>query len=667
MRLSYKIIIPFVFVIVFSIFFIGIFSFRFIKNALLEEEFLRFNSVILSFNKTLDASHFVDPFSPLAQQKFEEFAKQIFNPAIARFTIWSRDQVVLYSDLKSVIDYHSPDHQDLIRLFDTQKAFFLEKDKDVNKPKQSDVGDFMNVYIPIKLEGKLVGAVEAHLAVDSLLAPVNNQFKAIFFILVGSGFLMLAAIFIIINIFVIRPIAQLKEASREIQLGNFDYQISPSSSDEIGNLVLAFGEMARKLKDSFSTLGKKATELRETIGLIEKQKRYLEDSQKAVINVLEDSKALEAVLKEERDRSQAIIFSIAEGLFVVDKNFKIILTNPAAEDFFEVSFNEVVGKDVREVFKIFKEQGEVLGDKENPLAKAISSGASVIIKLEDNLYFRTKIGKSFPVIMSVAPFRGDGIVGAVVVFINATEEKKLSDAKTGFISVASHQLRTPLTSIRWFSEMLIGGDAGPINEKQKIFMDYIYKGTERMISLVNLLLQIARVEMGRLKIKVTRVDLKAFTIKVILALKPIFDEKSQKVEIKSEPDLLPLILLDEDVIYQVVQNLLSNANRYSPAKSTIYVSIVAKDGFIEYSVKDHGIGIPKAQQGKIFEKFFRANNALKAVPEGTGLGLSLVKFLVEELRGKIWFESEEGKGSIFYFTIPIQGMKSKAGEVKLTV
>ena len=125
--------------------------------------------------------------------------------------------------------------------------------------------------------------------------------------------------------------------------------------------------------------------------------------------------------------------------------------------------------------------------------------------------------------------------------------------------------------------------------------------------------------------------------------------------------------MDKDVIWQVIQNLISNANRYTPAHRKITISILQKDAMAEFSIKDNGIGIPKDSQHKIFEKFFRADNALKLVPEGSGLGLSLVKSLVEDWGGKIWLESEEGAGTTFYFTVPLTGMMPVEGDVTIVI
>jgi signal transduction histidine kinase len=251
--------------------------------------------------------------------------------------------------------------------------------------------------------------------------------------------------------------------------------------------------------------------------------------------------------------------------------------------------------------------------------------------------------------------------------VTVAQLKKLNDAKTGFISVASHQLRTPLTSMRWFSELLLGEDAGKINEQQQKFVERIHDGTERMTALVNLLLQIARVEAGRVRITPAPVDLKVASEEIVLTLKKLFDDKKQKVVVTTKPEPFPPVAVDKEVVWQVILNLLTNANRYSPVEGTIAVAIVQKDKTIEYSVTDQGIGIPESAKSRIFEKFFRAENALKAVPEGTGLGLNLVKLLVEGWGGQIWFESEVGKGTTFYFTIPLAGMKAKEGEVTIRV
>lgn len=398
-----------------------------------------------------------------------------------------------------------------------------------------------------------------------------------------------------------------------------------------------------------------------------KNQERAEETKIALFNILEDIKQSEIKLKEERDKIQTIISSIGEGLVVINNDYKIILMNNVAEKFFGILINEAEGKDLKNVVNILKGEEEI-PDNEQPAMQVLKFGKAVGAGVNDNFYAKVSSGKKIPIGFIISPLRKDGvIIAAIIIFRDITEEKSLDEAKSNFISISSHQLRTPLTSMRWFAEMLIGGDAGPITEEQKHFVERIYQATERMINLVNLLLQLARVEAGRLKVEPMLLNLENLTQSVAISLKADLDKKSQKVEIVVNPDPFPEILLDQEIIWQVIQNLISNASRYSPEGKNIQVSIIKKDGLVECSVKNQGIGIPKSQKDKIFERFFRADNALKMVPEGSGLGLSLVKLLVEEWGGKIWFDSEENKGATFFFTIPVGGMKKKEGEVKLAV
>ena len=445
--------------------------------------------------------------------------------------------------------------------------------------------------------------------------------------------------------------------------------VTPPGILEIERLgVLSREELEKKVIVRTKESDEKREKLEQTVAELEKANKELESTKAAVLNLLEDGRALDEQLKKERDRAQAIISSMDEGLFVVDKEYKVVLMNKAAEKLLGIPAIDAVGKDLTGLVSIFKD-GKELPQNERPVGKTLQSGEQIAYGLGDNVQAVARSGTKFFIALSTVPLLGSGgtVTGAMVIFRNINEEKKLDDAKTGFISIASHQLRTPLTSMRWFSEMLLAGDAGALNEEQKHFVERVYQGTDRMIDLVNLLLQIARVEGGRIKIEPVRIDFKTLTNGVALTLKAILDKKMQTVEVTADADPLPLILMDQEVVWQVVQNLLSNASRYSPEKAVIKVSISTKGSMLEYAVKDSGIGIPKDQQAGIFEKFFRAENALKTVPEGSGLGLSLVKSLVEEWDGKVWFESEENKGATFYFTVPRSGMKKRAGEVGLKV
>ncbi len=371
----------------------------------------------------------------------------------------------------------------------------------------------------------------------------------------------------------------------------------------------------------------------------------LESAEEAMLNLLEDSKELEG-------RLSAIISSMGEGLIVVDINLKIVLINSMAEKLLEISSEKAVGKKINEIISLLKGEEKVLTE-ELPVVKTLKTGEAVSIDLEDNYYYQLPSGRKFPVILSDAPLKGDNITGAVVIFKDVTNEKALDESKTSFISTASHQLRTPLTAIRWYTEMLNAGDAGPLSDDQKKFLSEIYGGVLRLGDTLNLLLTLARIEGGRIKIKAEKINISQFTDNLIKELEPSIKKKNISVEIKSNCKEIPDINLEPALLSQVITNLLSNAIRYTNEDGHIEIGISCNGKEMIYYIKDNGIGIPEDQKNKIFEKFFRAENAMIKVPDGNGLGLVLVKSLVELWKGKVWFESELGKGTAFYFTIPI--------------
>ena len=383
-------------------------------------------------------------------------------------------------------------------------------------------------------------------------------------------------------------------------------------------------------------------------------------------SAIEQVAAFANIADHQRNTYMLLLSSIGEGVLVLDMAKKITITNKAAELIIGCPIADLVDSNFVDTVKILGPDGKVVGlefiekvyrDKQ---VFSVNNMLIVCAKRLDAI--------SVPVVMVFSPIvdKHGEPQGIIITLRDVREERALEEARISFISIASHQLRTPLTSMRWFAEMLMDGDVGALTEDQRHYLERIYQGTDRMISLVNLLLQIARVEAGRVKITPTPSDLKVVTSGVLITLKAILDAKAQKVEIVT-PEPVPIITMDQDVVWQVIQNLLSNASRYAPERSTITVRIISKDGNLVYSVEDKGIGIPESAKGRIFEKFFRAENALKAVPEGSGLGLSLVKLLVEGWGGKIWFDSKEGKGTTFYFTIPLAGMNAKEGEVGIMV
>lgn len=244
-----------------------------------------------------------------------------------------------------------------------------------------------------------------------------------------------------------------------------------------------------------------------------------------------------------------------------------------------------------------------------------------------------------------------------------THEVEVDRAKTEFVSLASHQLKTPLTAISWLSEALLAGDKGALSDEQRKYVENIHSTDRSMMEMVNDLLNVSRIELGTLQLRPEDMDITAFAQSVIDEQKKTADGKYIALKFEAQSDL-PHVHVDKNLIRMVFQNLLSNAIKYTPPHGNVSVSIVRGTGMKEtvfVTVSDSGIGIPKDEQDKVFEKMHRAKNAEATVPDGTGLGLYVVKTIVERVKGTITFDSVEGKGTNFYVTLPVIWQDSVSG------
>lgn len=228
----------------------------------------------------------------------------------------------------------------------------------------------------------------------------------------------------------------------------------------------------------------------------------------------------------------------------------------------------------------------------------------------------------------------------------------LDEMKSNFISVVAHQLRTPLSGIKWTINMILSGDLGSLTTDQESFLKKSYESNERMISLVNDMLDADRIDSEKLKYQFTPIDISLLLDDVLYEMVPSINKKKLHIEFVGKNKDLPKVLADHEKMRAVLQNLIENAVKYNYNGGKIEVIFEVIPGFLEMSVKDSGIGIPQDQVKNIFNRFFRASNAIKIETDGSGLGLFITKRIVERHGGKIWFESENEK-TIFHFTIPI--------------
>ena len=244
-----------------------------------------------------------------------------------------------------------------------------------------------------------------------------------------------------------------------------------------------------------------------------------------------------------------------------------------------------------------------------------------------------------------------------------TELRRLDELKSTFVSVAAHELRTPLASTSGFVEMLLDEELGPLTDDQREYLEIVQGSARRLLTISNNLLDATRIEAGWIELVLQPTNLPALVETVAAEFRPCLEAKAQRLTLRAPPGL-PLALCDETRAAQIIGNLLSNASKYTPQGGLITVSLAPaeEDGFLEISVADNGIGIPAEDQARLFCRFFRAESAYLIEANGAGLGLYITRSLVELHGGRIWFESEPGKGSTFHVTFPIADRPSRGAE-----
>ncbi len=354
----------------------------------------------------------------------------------------------------------------------------------------------------------------------------------------------------------------------------------------------------------------------------------------------------------EKARADALFASIGEAVIATDENGKIMKANGSALELFGYEESDFIGKGYLHTVHAHDAEDKPIEPLSRPVMQALQDGK----KVNSTLQFIRKDGSKFPAAVTVSPIMLAGRpIGMIEVVRDITREQQIDKAKTEFVSLASHQLRTPLTAMRWYLELLLKGRMGALSPQQEASLHEVHRVSLRMIELVAALLSVARIEIGTLTVAPQPSNITQLAQDVVFELRPQIAEKNLDF-VEQYDSSIPLLPLDPDLTRVIFQNLLSNAVKYTPAGGSVSLAIKRKGRHVHIKVADTGYGIPKRQQRHLFTKLFRADNVRQKDTDGTGLGLYIVQSIVENSGGKIKFESEENKGTTFYVRLPLKGM-----------
>lgn len=355
-----------------------------------------------------------------------------------------------------------------------------------------------------------------------------------------------------------------------------------------------------------------------------------------------------AVTTQHKD--EAILRSIGDGVFVVDRSGVVRLFNKAAEAISGVGERQAIGRHYTETLAFQNSKTNTPVD--DFITKALAGSPAQMARLT---VLKRLDGKVVPVADSAAPiFNSRGTLeGAVVVFRDVSHERELERAKDEFLSMASHELRTPMGAVRANVAMMLGGDYGPVNKSLVEPLTDVHSSAVRLVELVNDLLDASRIEAGRMRFAVGEYDVRTLTKKIVSDIAPLGKERG--LALRLAPGASAVVQTDPERFRQVVTNILGNALKFTN-KGGITIDIGIQDHVAELSISDTGIGIPASLQSKLFAKFSQISSAQVGKPAGTGLGLYISREIMRKMGGELWLKhSEAGKGSVFALVVPLAG------------
>jgi two-component system, OmpR family, phosphate regulon sensor histidine kinase PhoR len=451
--------------------------------------------------------------------------------------------------------------------------------------------DMMYVAVPISVQGKTVGVARVSLPLISVNSIVSSDIWTIVWaVIIVTILIILTAALITYRI--IRPVRRVTGAIENVASGKMDQQIEIQSEDELGRLSYAFNKMASNIKDTLTAVS------------------------------------------DERSKLSSVLSGITDGVVMVDSGEKILLANPAAELIFNFAEKNVIGQPLIEI--IFNYEIEQL------FKKSISSSQKQIASID------TSLGQFLRVI--AVPLKTDKISGGLLIFQDLTEMRSLQTMRREFVGNVSHELRTPLAGIKAIVETL---QDGAIEDRPaaRDFLNKMNFEVDKMTQMVTELIELTRIETGKAKLNMEYLDLNSIIAEVISRLTPQAQRKDITIT-TSIKEKAPLVQADRERMQQVISNIIHNAVKFTPQNGTILVETDYSPTGFSVFIKDSGIGISKEDLPHIFERFFKADKSRSQ--SGSGLGLAIAKHIVQEHGGKIWVESQEGKGTTFGIDIPLR-------------
>ncbi len=494
----------------------------------------------------------------------------------------------------------------------------------------------------VQMRGKKYGqtlevtSTKVNQIVDQTHELVQESLK--FLTMIGIFAIILAAILgLIVSNSILMPIQALQRGAQIIGKGDLHYRIGIDARDEIGQLAVAFNEMTAKLKESYSGLE----------GKVRDKTRELAQKVEEIQKILSDLEIAKGKIEQEKVRYEALLASIGDGMIATDQSGQIMIMNHQAELMLGWNAEEAYGRTVTDMTPCLDEKGGVLASDKNPTSLALATGR----KVSTTAYYTRKDRSHFPVSITVSPIvLENAIIGAIEIFRDITKEKDVDRMKTEFISTVSHELRTPLTVIREGVSLVLDEMLGSVTKEQRTFLSLSLEDIDRLRRIIDNLLDISRIEAGRLEIKLDRIDM----VDVVKGIQALFAQrvKDRGLTLKtrfSAPSIE--MYADRDKIIQVFTNLVGNALKFTD-KGFLEISAEDQGDYVRCAVTDTGIGMAPEALPRVFGKFEQFHREAGIGEKGTGLGLSIAKGIVELHKGRIGVDSKLHEGTTFAFILP---------------